>query len=37
LPGAATVDPLSLLLSLQDNSDDRVQIALDELKETLPW
>ncbi len=37
LPGAATVDPLSLLLSLHDNSDDRVQIALDELKEQLPW
>lgn len=37
LPGAATVDPLSLMLSLQDNSDDRVQIALDELKELLPW
>jgi len=37
LPGAATVDPLSLLLSLQDNSDDRAQIALDELKERLPW
>lgn len=37
LPGAATVDPLSLLLSLQDNTDDRVQIALDELKDLLPW
>jgi DNA-binding transcriptional ArsR family regulator len=37
LPDAATVDPLSLLLSLQDNADDRVQIALDELKGHLPW
>lgn len=37
LPGAATVDPLSLILSLQDNADDRIQIALDELKEQLPW
>ncbi|MBB1629662.1 hypothetical protein [Cupriavidus sp. UME77] len=36
-PDAATVDPLSLLLSLQDSGDDRVQIALDELKERFPW
>lgn len=28
---------LSLILSLQDNADDRIQIALDELKEQLPW
>jgi hypothetical protein len=27
LPGAATVDPLSLTLSLQDNADDRIQLA----------
>jgi hypothetical protein len=31
------VDPLSLTLSLQQNADDRVQIALDELKGQLPW
>lgn len=37
LPGAATVDPLSLTLSLQDNADDRIQLALDELKGQLPW
>ena len=37
LPHATTVDPLSLTLSLQDSADDRVQLALDELKEQLPW
>ena len=37
LPDTATVDPLSLTLSLQDNADDRVQLALDELKGTFPW
>lgn len=37
LPDAATVDPLSLTLSLQDNADDRIQLALDELKGQLPW
>lgn len=37
LPGAATVDPLSLTLSLQGNADDRIQLALDELKGQLPW
>ena len=37
LPGADTVDPLSLTLSLQDNTDDRVQLALDELKRQRPW
>lgn len=37
LPGATTVDPLSLMLSLQDNVDDRVQLALGELKGKLPW
>lgn len=31
------VDPLSLTLSLQDSADDRVQLALDELKGLLPW
>ena len=33
----ATVDPLSLILSMQDILDDRVQIALGELKGQLPW
>jgi hypothetical protein len=37
LPDTTTVDPLSLLLSLQDDADDRVQLALDELKGQLPW
>ncbi len=37
LPGAATVDPLSLTLSLQDNADERIGLALDELKGQLPW
>lgn len=37
LPSAATVDPLSLTLSLQDDADDRIQLALDELKGQLPW
>jgi hypothetical protein len=32
-----TVDPLSLMLSLQDSNDERVQSALDELKGQLPW
>lgn len=34
---ATTVDPLSLTLSLQENADDRIQLALDELKGQLPW
>ena len=37
LPGTNSVDPLSLILSLQDNPDERIQLALDELKEQLPW
>ena len=32
-----TVDVLSLMLSLQDDADERVQIALGELKEHFPW
>jgi DNA-binding transcriptional ArsR family regulator len=32
-----TVDALSLTLSLQGESDERVQLALDELKEQFPW
>jgi hypothetical protein len=31
------VDPLSLWLSLQGATDDRVQLALDELEKRLPW
>lgn len=37
MPDAATVDPLSLTLSLQENADERIQLALDELKGQLPW
>ncbi|MCW8208502.1 hypothetical protein D8B24_16025 [Verminephrobacter aporrectodeae subsp. tuberculatae] len=37
MPNASTVDPLSLTLSLQENADDRIQLALDELKGQLPW
>jgi len=36
-PGTALVDPLSLMLSLQSDTDDRVQQALAELEEHLPW
>lgn len=32
-----TVDPLSLTLSLRDSTDERIRIALDELKERFPW
>lgn len=34
---ARAVDPLSLYLSLRDDPDERVQIALKELQEALPW
>jgi hypothetical protein len=37
VPGTALVDPLSLMLSLQSDTDDRVQLALAELEEHLPW
>lgn len=37
LKSSLYVDPLSLHLSLQTSSDERVQSALDELMETLPW
>lgn len=32
-----TVDPLSLILSLEQTADERVQMALDELGKHLPW
>ena len=31
------VDALSLILSLREDPDERVQMALDELRESLPW
>jgi DNA-binding MarR family transcriptional regulator len=37
IPDSETVDPLSLTLSLQDETDERVQLALVELKEHFPW
>lgn len=37
VPDVNTVDPLSLTLSLHENADDRIQLALDELKGQLPW
>jgi len=32
-----TVDPLSLYLSLRGNPDERIQIALEEMLEMVPW
>ena len=37
IPDSETVDPLTLMLSLQDEADERVQIALGELKKRIPW
>jgi hypothetical protein len=37
LDSQRTVDPLSLTLSLRDSPDERIQIALDELKKRFPW
>ena len=37
VPDTSLVDPLSLMLSLQSDGDDRVQQALAELEEHLPW
>ena len=37
LTGSGAVDPLSLTLSLQNNPDERIQLALDEIKEQFPW
>jgi hypothetical protein len=34
---ARVVDPLSLTLSLEQGADDRVQMALDELRKHFPW
>ena len=34
---SSTVDPLSLMLSLDAVTDERVQMALDELRKQLPW
>lgn len=37
VPNARTVDPLSLTLSLDPGADERIQMALDELREQFPW
>lgn len=37
VPDVNTVDPLSLILSLQNSTDERIQLGLDELKGRLPW
>lgn len=37
LPTARTVDPLSLTLSLEHGADERVQMALDDLRKQFPW
>ncbi len=37
LPHSDTVDLYSLTLSLQNNTDERIQMAVDELKGQLPW
>ena len=37
VPDTALVDPLSLILSLQSDADDRIQQALDAIEERLPW
>jgi HPt (histidine-containing phosphotransfer) domain-containing protein len=36
-PNSNTVDPLSPILSLRDEADERVQKALNELRGTFPW
>ena len=37
LPDSRTVDPLSLTLSLQQETDERVQLAIEELRKHFPW
>lgn len=37
LSGGEQIDPLSLYLSLADTDDERVEAALDELLEEMPW
>lgn len=37
LQDSRTVDPVSLTLSLQHETDERVQLALEELRKHLPW
>jgi hypothetical protein len=37
VPEETEVDPLSLILSLQHETDDRTQLALAQLEDELPW
>lgn len=37
IEGSPLVDPLSLILSLQDVPDERVRQAMDDLQKQLPW
>ncbi len=37
LAAKTAVDPLSLSLSLQESTDERIELALEELKEHFPW
>lgn len=37
LIGGDSIDPLSLYLTLQNDPDERVQIALDEMMKGIPW
>jgi hypothetical protein len=37
LENSQVVDPLSLTLSLKEEPDDRIQQALDELRDKFPW
>ena len=37
VPNCEIVDPLSLTLSLQGDTDERIQLALDELRGRFPW
>jgi hypothetical protein len=37
LAGGDEVDPLSLIASVRDDDDERVQLALNELRENLKW
>ena len=37
VPNCETVDPLSLTLSFQGDTDERIQLALDELRGRFPW
>ena len=35
--GVDVVDPLSLALSLEGSRDERIELALEQMEEALPW